>query len=112
MKMRWYPVCPIQDMEDRQSHGVVCNNLPLVVLHRQDEWRVFVNRCPHLGIRLEWQPHRFMDEDDLFIQCSTHGALFKPDTGLCIKGPCVNQSLEVVTHKIEDNQIWVSLPER
>ena len=34
-----------------------------------------------------------MDADNLFIQCSTHGALFKPGSGECIAGPCQGDSL-------------------
>ncbi|HUL95787.1 MAG TPA: Rieske 2Fe-2S domain-containing protein [Usitatibacter sp.] len=54
----------------------------------------FVNRCPHLGTELDWQPGEFFEESGLYLVCSTHGALFEPHTGLCVAGPCRGASLE------------------
>ena len=54
----------------------------------------FVNRCPHLGTELDWQPGEFFEESGLYLVCSTHGALFDPLTGKCVAGPCRGASLE------------------
>jgi len=59
------------------------------------ESRVYAyeNRCPHLGVELDWAPGVFFDEAREYLVCSTHGARFEPDTGKCISGPCAGQSL-------------------
>lgn len=75
------------------------------------EPRAFLNQCPHLGIELNWMPGRFMDADNLFIQCSTHGALFKPGTGECIAGPCQGDALSALDLRVEGGAIQVRLPE-
>ena len=54
----------------------------------------FVNRCPHLGTELDWQPGEFFDIAGVYLVCSTHGAIFEPNTGLCVAGPCRGASLE------------------
>ena len=54
----------------------------------------FVNRCPHMGTELDWQPGEFFEESGLYLVCSTHGAIFQPDTGFCVAGPCHGASLE------------------
>ncbi len=54
----------------------------------------FVNRCPHLGTELDWQPGEFFEESGLYLVCSTHGAIFEPATGFCVAGPCRGASLE------------------
>jgi nitrite reductase/ring-hydroxylating ferredoxin subunit len=54
----------------------------------------FVNRCPHLGTELDWQPGEFFEESGLYLVCSTHGAIFEPRTGFCVAGPCRGASLE------------------
>jgi nitrite reductase/ring-hydroxylating ferredoxin subunit len=54
----------------------------------------FVNRCPHMGTELDWQPGEFFDIAGLYLVCATHGALFRPDNGLCVAGPCRGASLE------------------
>jgi nitrite reductase/ring-hydroxylating ferredoxin subunit len=37
---------------------------------------VYLNRCPHRGVGLEWHPDQFLDPSNSLIQCATHGALF------------------------------------
>src|SRR4051794_37789515 len=54
----------------------------------------FVNRCPHVGTELDWQPAQFFEMGGLYLVCSTHGALFEPKTGYCVAGPCRGASLE------------------
>src|SRR5258708_19769289 len=49
--------------------------------------RAFVNRCPHLGTELDWQPGEFFEESGLYLVCSTHGAIFEPPTGFSVTGP-------------------------
>ena len=56
--------------------------------------RAYVNRCPHLGTELDWQPGEFFDVAGLYLVCSTHGAIFEPSTGFCVAGPCRGASLE------------------
>jgi len=56
----------------------------------------FVNRCPHLGVELDWQPGEFFEGTGLYLVCSTHGALFEPASGYCFAGPCRGASLEKV----------------
>lgn len=63
------------------------------VLRFDGELHAYVNHCPHLGVPLNWQPDTFMSLEATHIQCSTHGALFNPDDGLCVSGPCRGQSL-------------------
>ena len=73
--------------------------------------RAYLNSCPHLGVELNWMPGRFMDSDNLFIQCSTHGALFKPGDGECIVGPCQGDALTQLDLREHDGQIEIRLPE-
>jgi nitrite reductase/ring-hydroxylating ferredoxin subunit len=65
----------------------------------------FVNRCPHLGTELDWQPGEFFEESGLYLVCSTHGALFEPDTGFCIAGPCRGASLDTVQVREDDGHV-------
>lgn len=58
--------------------------------------RAFANRCPHLGVELDWQPGEFFEQSGLYLVCSTHGAIFDPTTGLCVAGPCQGARLEAI----------------
>jgi nitrite reductase/ring-hydroxylating ferredoxin subunit len=67
--------------------------LDLFLLLQDGEVRAYLNHCPHLGIPLNWQPDAFLSAEGTHIQCATHGALFRPEDGYCVAGPCRGQSL-------------------
>ena len=67
--------------------------------------RAFVNRCPHAGTELDWQPGEFFEESGLYLMCSTHGALFEPSSGYCVAGPCRGASLEPLAIRERDGQV-------
>tara|TARA_Y100000590_G_C15630552_1_gene981054 strand:+ start:30 stop:431 length:402 start_codon:yes stop_codon:yes gene_type:complete len=56
----------------------------------------YINNCPHKNLPLDWSPGKFFDLTKEFIQCSSHGALFRLNDGLCIKGPCFGKSLSKI----------------
>ena len=80
------------------------------VIRHDEQVRAFHNRCPHLGIGLNWRPGRFMDPDNCFIQCATHGALFLPDTGQCIAGPCQGDALTPLDVEERPDGIYIRRP--
>jgi len=65
----------------------------------------YVNRCPHVGTELDWQPAEFFDVSGLYLVCSTHGALFEPRTGFCVAGPCHGASLEPLEVRERGGQV-------
>ena len=67
--------------------------------------RAYVNRCPHSGTELDWNPGEFFDETGLYLICSTHGALFEPGNGYCVAGPCRGASLEPLEVGERDGQV-------
>jgi nitrite reductase/ring-hydroxylating ferredoxin subunit len=79
------------------------------LLYRADDntVHVYLNRCPHLGIPLVWQPAQLWDKAGRHLQCSAHGALFIPSTGECISGPCQGDSLWAVTCSIVEGAVLI-----
>lgn len=73
--------------------------------------RAYLNQCPHMGVELNWKPGCFMDVDNLFLQCSTHGALFKPRDGECIAGPCQGDALTELDLRETEGILEIRLPE-
>ena len=69
--------------------------------------RAFVNRCPHLGVELDWQPGEFFDETGLYFVCSTHGAIFEPASGLCVAGPCRGARLQAIEVEERQGRIFI-----
>lgn len=72
--------------------------------------RAFVNRCPHLGVELDWEPGQFFDDAKLYLVCSTHGAVFEPDSGRCVGGPCRGASLEPIPAEERAEGVFVAGP--
>ncbi len=67
----------------------------------------FVNRCPHAGTELDWQPGEFFEESGLYLICSTHGALFEPIHGNCVAGPCRGESLQPIEIGERDGGVFL-----
>jgi len=79
----------------------------LVVLRRGAAVRAYHNRCPHQWSRLEYRKDRFLSADGQHVICYAHGAHFDPDTGGCIHGACLGQSLRTVPCWTEHGWVWV-----
>ena len=105
-------VCKLDDIPVSSAHGyVIGQNNIFIVRTAQHEIAAYLNRCPHMGVPLNWEQNRFMDNDCSFIRCATHGAMFEPDTGLCILGPCRGESLWQLACTIENGNIQVDVSE-
>ncbi len=101
-------LCACSAVPDGQAIGVAFRGRTYVVVHKDAQFYVYINRCPHLGIPLEWQPDHFLDEEGELLRCSTHGALFIVETGLCVAGPCAGDALTAAPFELKDNQIWLN----
>jgi len=80
-----------------------------VVNHRGALY-AYVNRCRHVPMSLDWVENQFMTEEKDYIQCATHGAHYRPDTGECVWGPPCGQFLTAVPLKVQDDQVIASCP--
>ena len=65
----------------------------------------FVNRCPHAGNPLNWQPDRFLTRDGEWILCNSHGALFRIADGVCVGGPCPGARLEPIALRVSRGRV-------
>jgi len=53
----------------------------------------YLNRCAHIELELDWKQGKFFDADGEYLICSTHSALYAPESGACRGGPCRGASL-------------------
>ena len=93
-------VCRVADLEEFGSRAftIGSGDWPLrgFVVRAGNDVRGYVDRCPHAGHPLALRPHRVLTPDRAMILCSSHGALFEKDAGLCLAGPCAGQRLRPV----------------
>ncbi|WP_144137851.1 Rieske (2Fe-2S) protein [Paraburkholderia sp. BCC1884] len=48
----------------------------------------YLNRCAHVPMELDWAEGEFFESSGLYLMCATHGAIYAPETGRCVGGPC------------------------
>lgn len=95
------------ELDENQAKGFEYQGRKLFAVRFRDELFIYENSCPHRSIPLEWQPDQFLDYEKTFIQCATHGALFKIDSGECVAGPCVGDTLQQIPFRIEGDQVFI-----
>lgn len=66
----------------------------------------YLNRCAHVPIELDWAEGEFFESSGLYLMCSTHGAIYAPDSGQCMGGPCRGGRLRPITVVERDGQIF------
>ena len=71
----------------------------------------YVNRCRHVPLTMDWVENRFLDESGCYIVCSTHGGMYRPDTGECVAGPPAGRFLIRVPLRIEGDRVIATIPE-
>lgn len=70
----------------------------------------YLNRCPHTGVNLDWVADQFLDNSGEYVQCATHGALFRIDDGFCVSGPCAGQALTALKVRVEGEYFEILSP--
>ena len=83
-------------------------SLPAFAVRYRGMVRAYLNECRHQCTELDWNPGEFFDAERLYLICATHGALYRPDTGLCVDGPCRGASLAAVAVRERDGAIYCS----
>jgi nitrite reductase/ring-hydroxylating ferredoxin subunit len=85
--------------------GQGAEQVAVFVIRRGGAVRGYINSCPHRGTPLDWLPDRFFDRAGELLLCGTHGAVFRPEDGLCVRGPCVGKSLAPAPIMVADGEI-------
>ena len=104
-------VCRLEEIPDPGARGF---SLPgaqfpdeYFLVRRGVSVHAYLNHCPHTGRFLNWKQDAFLTRDLTLIMCSGHGALFEPEDGRCIAGPCVGLGLTVLPVAIEGGEVVV-----
>lgn len=112
-------ICALADIPDpgTREFAIGEGDWPLrgFIVRHQGRVRAYLNRCPHAGYPLNWGTNNFFapETNHSLLICTAHGALFTPDTGECVAGPCSGKSLRTIEIEIVAGQIFVgdSLPD-
>ncbi|MBI2118850.1 MAG: Rieske 2Fe-2S domain-containing protein [Elusimicrobia bacterium] len=100
-------ILPFQSKKIVLKKGAI--NLEGFIINYKGKFFGYVNRCSHISLALDWGDNDFFSEDKKFLLCKNHGALYDPETGYCVAGPCAGDSLEQLSLKIEKGKLYCSL---
>ncbi len=105
------PICDASDLEEggKGVRFAVCaggEETTGFVVRYDKRARAYLNRCAHVPIELDWNEGQFFDSSGLYLMCSTHGAIYAPESGRCEGGPCRGGRLRPITVVERDNQVF------
>jgi nitrite reductase/ring-hydroxylating ferredoxin subunit len=64
------------------------DHLAAFVVNYQGNYYAYLNRCAHLPMQMDWNAGELFDDAKRYLVCATHYAVYEPDTGVSIAGPC------------------------
>ena len=102
-------LCLLDDIPDNSAKGMVAviqgKQRNIFIARRGDVAYAYLNWCPHTQVLIDQIPGQFFNEDNSFIQCSKHGALFRGEDGCCVNGPCQGEYLNSLPCNIEKGTV-------
>jgi len=105
-------LCRADELAEGETKGFVFGEglarIAVFVLRQSGAIHAYVNACPHQGTSPEIFPDRFFDVLERYLICRTHGALFRPEDGFCVAGPCAGKSLVPASIHVTDGTIWLA----
>lgn len=105
-------ICNIEELSNSSCKEFVVQNSSILkdafLIQFNNQYYGYINSCPHTGVSLNWQKDQFLSVDELYIQCSLHGALFEPTNGSCIHGPCLGKRLQALELVVVDDAIYLA----
>ena len=99
-------ICDFKSLTELSAREFTLQNDAFLIYFQQHCY-AYENSCPHTGVTLNWQAEQFFSFDGLYLQCSLHGALFEPTSGVCIRGPCAGSRLKKINIIVENEVVYV-----
>jgi len=84
-------ICSLQRLEDPGSYG----------------FSIEVNGEQVDGFVVRRDNECFLDVEGALIQCAVHDARFLIESGECVMGPCPGESLEALSIRVQDNNVYL-----
>ena len=106
-------LCRSDEVGEGCARGVVigegAERRDIVLVRRGGVLRAYANSCPHEGVPLETFPDKFLTADGSLFVCSAHGARFRVDDGVCLRGPCLGKVLIALACDERDGDVLLQV---
>lgn len=102
---------PLGASADLQDNGKplffqLPNGQKAFVIRWQGQLHGWINECQHASVPMDFDGD-ILESGRQFILCPYHGAIYQPDTGKCVGGPCRGSSLDAVAVEERDGTVWL-----
>ena len=110
-------LCDFDELKDRSARGFDPERSgkdTVFVVRKAEGVFAYRDECPHYqgSTSLPWRKDAYLDSAAETIVCAAHGAEFEIETGLCIHGPCIGESLTSVPLRVtSDGKILIASAE-
>jgi nitrite reductase/ring-hydroxylating ferredoxin subunit len=81
--------------------------LSAFLIKYDEQYYAYLNQCAHIAMEMDWQAGQFFDADGQRLICATHGAIYDPETGLCVGGPCHGAHLKSIPLRHFNHTLYV-----
>ncbi len=102
-------VCFLENIPDEKASSFKFSTKKhdpgIIIVRRGNNAHAFINNCPHANLPLDLFEGKVLARDGYNLLCANHAALFNPETGACISGPCIGKKLLMKKIKIEEGKI-------
>lgn len=106
----WVRLCATSDLAEgcARGFGPAEGGRDTVFVVRRHGLHAYRNSCPHWPqTSLPWRKDAYLDAQGTRIVCSAHGAQFEIETGLCLTGPCIGESLTRAALREKNGSLYV-----
>lgn len=97
-------LCNLGDLAEGCARGfaVAGQRQKIILLRKGGRIHAYLDACPHYtgGTPMAWKSDAYLNGAGTHLACHSHGALFDLETGDCVLGPCLGQSLQRIKVKI------------
>lgn len=97
----------VEDFPDHSATGLEVGPLKLLVARRGGDICIYQNSCPHTRESLDPTGGSVASPDGALIHCQRHAAVFRADTGECVGGPCLGESLTAVGFTLSNGDLYL-----
>ena len=101
----YFKVAQVDDLEDGDLMAVEVDGEPVCLAKVEGCIYAFTDNCTHIS-----GPLNEGELDGEVLTCPWHGAQFNITTGKVLRGPA-RQDIATYLIKVEDNAVFVSLPD-
>jgi nitrite reductase/ring-hydroxylating ferredoxin subunit len=102
-------LCALDDLPDPGARGFRFREdrklFAGFVVRLEDSVRGFIDSCPHAGWPMGGIDGGYLTRDQRHILCGGHAALFRPDDGVCVAGPCAGDRLAPWPVRLEAGRV-------